>query len=308
MSVLDSIIEGVREDLAIRRVSLAQIQEAIDRAPAVRDPLATMLSQEMSLIAEVKRSSPSKGVLAQIADPAALAEQYAEAGASMISVLTERRRFGGSLDDLDAVRARVDIPVLRKDFMVDEYQFFEARAYGADVVLLIVAALGANQLKDYFQLASELGMRSLVEVHTHDELERALEISPEIVGINSRNLKTLEVNTGAFAELIPRLPADVVRVAESGITNRRDVDYAQNSGATAILVGEALVRAGEPATAVRELLGLGRLEQRALIRRSLMATSVNMVAALYLKHLLVHSMSLKLRMQARRWIQFFNLS
>ncbi len=261
MSVLDSIIEGVREDLAIRRVSLAQIQEAIDRAPAVRDPLATMLSQEMSLIAEVKRSSPSKGVLAQIADPAALAEQYAEAGASMISVLTERRRFGGSLDDLDAVRARVDIPVLRKDFMVDEYQFFEARAHGADVVLLIVAALGANQLKDYFQLASELGMRSLVEVHTHDELERALEISPEIVGINSRNLKTLEVNTGAFAELIPRLPADVVRVAESGITNRRDVDYAQNSGATAILVGEALVRAGEPVTAVRELLGLGRLER-----------------------------------------------
>ncbi len=261
MSVLDSIIEGVREDLAIRRVSLAQIQEAIDRAPAVRDPLATMLSQEMSLIAEVKRSSPSKGVLAQIADPAALAEQYAEAGASMISVLTERRRFGGSLDDLDAVRARVDIPVLRKDFMVDEYQFFEARAHGADVVLLIVAALGANQLKDYFQLASELGMRSLIEVHTHNELERALEISPEIVGINSRNLKTLEVDTGAFAELIPRLPADVVRVAESGITNRRDVDYAQNSGATAILVGEALVRAGEPATAVRELLGLGRLEQ-----------------------------------------------
>ncbi len=261
MSVLDSIIEGVREDLAIRRVSLAQIQEAIDRAPAVRDPLATMLSQEMSLIAEVKRSSPSKGVLAQIADPAALAEQYAEAGASMISVLTERRRFGGSLDDLDAVRARVDIPVLRKDFMVDEYQFFEARAHGADVVLLIVAALGANQLKDYFQLASELGMRSLIEVHTHNELERALEISPEIVGVNSRNLKTLEVDTGAFAELIPRLPADVVRVAESGITNRRDVDYAQNSGATAILVGEALVRAGEPATAVRDLLGLGRLEQ-----------------------------------------------
>ena len=261
MSVLDSIIEGVREDLAIRRVSLAQIQEAIDRAPAVRDPLATMLSQEMSLIAEVKRSSPSKGVLAQIADPAALAEQYAEAGASMISVLTERRRFGGSLDDLDAVRARVDIPVLRKDFMVDEYQFFEARAHGADVVLLIVAALGANQLKDYFQLASELGMRSLIEVHTHNELERALEISPEIVGVNSRNLKTLEVDTGAFAELIPRLPADVVRVAESGITNRRDVDYAQNSGATAILVGEALVRAGEPVTAVRELLGLGRLER-----------------------------------------------
>ena len=190
MSVLDSIIEGVREDLAERRKPLGQIQEGIDRAPLVRDPLSTMMSQEMSLIAEVKRSSPSKGSLALIADPAALAEQYAEAGATMISVLTERRRFGGSLEDLDAVRARVDIPILRKDFMVDEYQFFEARAHGADVVLLIVAALGAHQLKDYFQLATELGMRALIEVHTHDELERALEISPEIVGINSRNLKT----------------------------------------------------------------------------------------------------------------------
>ena len=180
MSVLDSIIEGVREDLATRRKPLAQIQEAIDRASAVRDPLPTMLSSNMSLIAEVKRSSPSKGSLATIADPAALAEQYAQAGATMISVLTERRRFGGSLEDLDAVRSRVDIPILRKDFMIDEYQFFEARAHGADVVLLIVAALGKNQLNDYLQLASELGMRALVEVHTHDELERALDISPEI--------------------------------------------------------------------------------------------------------------------------------
>ena len=139
MSVLDSIIEGVREDLAMRRTSMAEVAEAIDRAPAVRDPLATLLANEMSVIAEVKRASPSKGALAPITDPAALAEQYALAGASMISVLTERRRFGGSLDDLDTGRARVDIPLLRKDFMVDEYQFFEARAHGADVVLLIVA-------------------------------------------------------------------------------------------------------------------------------------------------------------------------
>ena len=259
MSVLDLIIEGVREDLAERRKPLGQIQEEIDRAPVVRDPLSTMMSQEMSLIAEVKRSSPSKGSLALIADPAALAEQYAQAGATMISVLTERRRFGGSLEDLDAVRARVDIPILRKDFMVDEYQFFEARAHGADVVLLIVAALGAHQLKDYFQLATELGMRALIEVHTHDELERALEISPDIVGINSRNLKTLDVDASAFAELIPRIPHSLVKVAESGITHRSDVDFAQKHGATAILVGEALVRAGDPSIAVRELLGLGRL-------------------------------------------------
>ena len=260
MSVLDSIIEGVREDLAMRRTSMAEVAEAIDRAPAVRDPLATLLVNQMSIIAEVKRSSPSKGVLAPITDPAALAEQYVLAGASMISVLTERRRFGGSLDDLDAVRARVDIAILRKDFMVDEYQFFEARAHGADVVLLIVAALSHNQLNDYHQLACELGMRVLVEVHTNDELERALDISPHIVGINSRNLKTLEVDAQTFAELIPRVPIGLVRVAESGISTRNDVDYAQRQGATAILVGEALVRASEPGTAMRELLGLDRLQ------------------------------------------------
>ena len=178
----------------------------------------------------------------------------------MIRVLTERRRFGGSLDDLVAVRSRVEIPVLRKDFMVDEYQFFEARANGADVVLLIVAALGSNQLKDYHALTLELGMRALVEVHTNDELEGALDISPQIIGINSRNLKTLDVDTSAFAELIPRIPQELVRVAESGISTRKDVEYAQNHGATAVLVGEALVKAGDSMAAVRELLGLDRLE------------------------------------------------
>ncbi|MSY01857.1 MAG: indole-3-glycerol-phosphate synthase TrpC, partial [Actinobacteria bacterium] len=194
MSVLDSIIEGVREDLASRRTSLSQLQEAIDSADPVRDSLPILLASEMSVIAEVKRSSPSKGALAPITDPAGLAEQYEAAGATLISVLTEQRRFGGSLADLDAVRSRVNVPVLRKDFMVDEYQFFEARAHGADVVLLIVAALSQSQLNDFHQLAEGLGMRALVEVHTNDELERALEISPRIVGVNSRNLKTLDVD------------------------------------------------------------------------------------------------------------------
>ncbi|MEI7539900.1 MAG: indole-3-glycerol phosphate synthase TrpC [Actinomycetes bacterium] len=259
MSVLDSIIEGVREDLAARRIPLGQLQEAIDQAVAVRDPLTTLLNSQMSVIAEVKRSSPSKGELATIKDPAALAEQYEVAGASIISVLTEQRRFGGSLADLDAVRARVNIPILRKDFMVDEYQFFEARAHGADVVLLIVAALSQSQLNDFHQLAEGLGMRALVEVHTNDELERALEISPRIVGVNSRNLRTLDVDAQSFAELIPRIPGDLVRVAESGISSRRDVEFAQNQGATAILVGEALVRAGDPTVALRELLGADRI-------------------------------------------------
>ena len=259
MSVLDSIIEGVREDLAARRKPLGQLQEAIDQVAPVRDPLSALLSSEMSVISEVKRSSPSKGALATIKDPAALAEQYEVAGASIISVLTEQRRFGGSLADLDAVRSRVNIPILRKDFMVDEYQFFEARAHGADLVLLIVAALSQSQLNDFHQLAEGLGMRALVEVHTNDELERALEISPRIVGVNSRNLKTLDVDAASFAELIPRIPHDLVRVAESGISTRSDVEFAQNQGATAILVGEALVRAGDPGAAMRELLGADRI-------------------------------------------------
>ncbi len=259
MSVLDSIIEGVREDLAQRRQPLGRLQEAIDQAAPVRDPLESLLVCQMSVIAEVKRASPSKGALARIEDPAALAQQYEIAGASVISVLTERRRFGGSLADLDAVRSRVNIPILRKDFMIDEYQFYEARAHGADVVLLIVAALSQSQLNDFHQLAEGLGMRALVEVHTHDELERALEISPQIVGINSRNLKTLEVDSKSFAELIPKIPTNLVRVAESGISTRADVEFAQNQGATAILVGEALVRAGDPAAAMRELLGADRI-------------------------------------------------
>ena len=255
MSVLDSIIEGVREDLAARRVSLAQLQEALEVAPAVRDCFPHLMSSEMSVIAEVKRSSPSKGALASIGDPAGLAATYEEAGAQVVSVLTEQRRFGGSLADLDAVRKAIDLPILRKDFMVDEYQFYEARAHGADVVLLIVAALSKNQLEDYFHLSTELGMRSLIEVHTNDELERALDISPEIIGVNSRNLKTLEVDSRAFAELIPQIPSSIARVAESGISTREDVVFAQECGATAILVGEALVRSESPSVAINQLLG-----------------------------------------------------
>ena len=255
MSVLSSIIEGVREDLAARRLPMGQLQEALETAPAVRDCLPFLISSEMSVIAEVKRSSPSKGALAPISDPAGLAAQYEEAGAHVVSVLTEQRRFGGSLSDLDAVRKAIDLPILRKDFMIDEYQFYEARAHGADVVLLIVAALSKNQLEDYFHLSTELGMRSLIEVHTNDELERALEISPEIIGVNSRNLKTLEVDARAFAELIPQIPSNIARVAESGISTREEVVFAQECGATAILVGEALVRSESPSVAINQLLG-----------------------------------------------------
>ena len=257
MSVLDSIIEGVREDLAKRRKSLGQLHDEMSQAPAPLDAHPVLKGDVMKVIAEVKRSSPSKGSLSAITDPAALAEKYQIAGASVISVLTEERRFKGSLADLTAVRSRVSIPILRKDFMVDEYQFFEARAHGADVVLLIVAALAKSQLRDFYDLATDLGMAVLIEVHTADELERAMEISPRIVGVNSRNLKTLEVNPAAFAELIPRIPNEVIRVAESGISRRADVEFAQSHGADAILVGEALVTSADANLAMRSLLGQG---------------------------------------------------
>ena len=255
MSVLDSIIEGVREDLAARRIGMAQLLEEVESADPVRDAYAALRSTDLAIIAEVKRSSPSKGELAAIADPAALALQYEQAGAQVVSVLTEQRRFHGSLADLVAVRSSISIPVLRKDFMVDEYQLYEARAHHADMVLLIVAALSAGQLKDYYDLARELGMSALIEVHTLDELEDAMAIEPQIVGVNSRNLKTLEVTQNAFAEILPRIPDEVIAVAESGIAVRADVEFAQSHGAKALLVGEALVRSNNPAQALRELRG-----------------------------------------------------
>lgn len=257
MSVLDSIIEGVREDLAKRRRPLGELHEQMSQAPAPLDAHAVLKGDQIKVIAEVKRASPSKGALSAIGDPAALAEQYENAGASVISVLTEERRFKGSLADLTSVRDRVSIPILRKDFMVDEYQFFEARAHGADMVLLIVAALAKSQLRDFYDLATEMGMAALIEVHTADELERAMEITPRIIGVNSRNLKTLEVNPVAFSELIPQIPNEVIRVAESGISQRSDVEFAQSHGADAILVGEALVISADPNLAMRTLLGQG---------------------------------------------------
>jgi indole-3-glycerol phosphate synthase len=253
MSVLDSIIEGVREDLAARRLPLSQLHELLEHAAA---PIAPNFpSDQMSVIAEVKRKSPSKGDLAEIPSPEKLAMQYQEAGAAAVSVLTEQRRFNGSLADFDAVRKEIQIPMLRKDFMVDEYQFYEARAHGADLVLLIVAGLSKSQLRDYYDLAAELGMNSLIEVHTNDELESAMEIDPKIVGVNSRNLKTLEVDSAVFKELIPRIPIDLTKVAESGISTRSDVLFAQEAGANVILVGEALVKAGDPIKSMSELLG-----------------------------------------------------
>src|SRR5689334_16776093 len=224
-SVLDDIVAGVREDLARREAALPinELLAHLGDAPAPRDPMPHFRARGSSVIAEVKRRSPSKGDLADIPDPAALAAAYARGGAAAISVLTEERRFGGSLADLHAVRAAVDLPVLRKDFVVDPYQLLEARAAGADLVLLIVAALPGDALVHLYDLTRELGLTALVEVHDEPETERAVALGARLVGVNARNLKTLEVDPATFGKLAPLVPADVVTVAESGITGVADV-------------------------------------------------------------------------------------
>jgi indole-3-glycerol phosphate synthase len=256
LNVLDQIIEGVREDLAERKklVEVNRVLEKMSEANPVIDVLPSLQSSKLSVIAEVKRSSPSKGALAEILDPADLALSYQAGGATAVSVLTESRKFGGSLADLAAVRSAVNIPILRKDFMVDEYQIFEARAYGADIVLLIVAALSDQQLSEYFALAKSLGMQVLVETHTLDEVERALLLDPEIIGVNARDLTTLKIDLEAFDRLAKAIPQGIVKVAESGITSLQDVISYRNSGAEAILVGEALVKDGDPAQMIQNFI------------------------------------------------------
>lgn len=244
MGVLDDIIVGVRADLAEReqQVDLATLRRRLDDVAPARDVLTDFRAPGISVISEVKRASPSKGALATIGDPAALAAEYQAGGASAISVLTERHRFNGSLADLDAVRARVDIPVLRKDFMVTEYQLVEARVHGADLCLLIVAALDDADLHRLHRVALDLGLTPLVEVHTPDETRRAVDLGAELIGVNNRNLQTLEVDIDQFGRLADLIPAGTVKVAESGLTGADDIALVHGQGADVVLVGEALVR------------------------------------------------------------------
>jgi indole-3-glycerol phosphate synthase len=214
-------------------------------------------SPGVQVIAEVKRASPSKGDLADIPDPTVLAARYAEGGASAISVLTEQRRFKGSLDDLRAVRAAVPTPLLRKDFVVTSYQLWEARAAGADLVLLIVAGLDPHELAELHAEAVSLGLTPLVEVHEEAEVDVALAAGARLVGVNARDLRTLEVHRDAFARVAPLIPDGVVRVAESGIRDAADVAEVVAQGADVVLVGEALVRNGDPVAALRDFRAAG---------------------------------------------------
>jgi indole-3-glycerol phosphate synthase len=259
MSVLDEILAGVAADLEERmaRTSLDGLKAQADRQNPALDPMPAFRADGVSVIAEVKRASPSRGDLAPIKDPAGLAADYAAGGAAAISVLTEERRFGGTLDDLRAVRGQVDVPVLRKDFITTSYQLWEARAAGADMALLIVAALEQNALESLVERARSIGLTPLVEVHDEEEVERAVEAVADLVGVNARNLKTLEVERSTFSRLSPLIPDGVVKVAESGVRGPHDVIEYAKAGAHVVLVGESLVKGDDPRASVADLVAAG---------------------------------------------------
>ena len=259
MGALNDIIAGVREDLAQRQklVPLDRLKERCQHVDPALNPMPALSGPGVAVIAEVKRSSPSKGALAEIADPAALAQDYEAGGAAAISVLTEERRFAGSLEDLVRVRCAVSVPVLRKDFIITAYQLFEARAAGADMALLIVAALTDPELVSLIERARSIGLTPLVEVHTADEVRRAVDAGATIIGVNARNLHTLSIEPNTFSRLAPQIPDGIVRVAESGVRGPHDVIELARAGADVVLVGEALVTGRDPRLGVADLVAAG---------------------------------------------------
>lgn len=249
--MLQQLLAGSLEDARMRRElrSLAQVEaDALARVPALDALEALAPADHIKVIAEVKRASPSRGDLADIPEPQALAAKYEAGGASVVSVLTEQRKFKGSLADLEAVRKAVSIPVLRKDFIGEEYQVFEARAAGADLVLLIVAALPQDTLLRLHTLIRELGMTPLVEAHSATEVARAVDLGAHLIGVNARDLSTFELDRDLFGRVADQIPAGVIRVAESAVLDVSDVMRYREAGADAVLVGEALVTSDPIAT------------------------------------------------------------
>ena len=256
--MLSDLTAGALADAAARRefVSYAEVEAAaLAQQPALNALEFLAPAEHIKVIAEVKRASPSRGDLAAISDPAALAVTYAANGASTISVLTEGRKFKGTLDDLRAVRAAVNVPVLRKDFIAEKYQILEARAAGADVVLLIVAALDQPLLAELNAFALSLGLTVLVETHSREELHRALDINAALIGVNARNLSTFELDRELFGSLVTEIPAGVIKVAESAVRNAADVQHYRDAGADVVLVGEALVTS-DPAATLQSFLAV----------------------------------------------------
>jgi indole-3-glycerol phosphate synthase len=256
-AILDEILRWKRAEVQRSQAALPlqAVQAAAAQAAAPREFAAALRRSGISLIAEIKRASPSKGPLRPDLDAVALARTYAQAGASALSVLTDEHYFQGSLEDLRSVRHNLGLPVLRKDFTIDPYQVYEARAAGADAILLIAAALDDEALASLHRLAVELGMAALVEVHSEAELARALKLGPAIIGVNNRDLQTFEVSLDTTARLRPLVPAGVALVSESGLHSRGDVARLEALGVDAILVGEALVRARDAGDKIQELIG-----------------------------------------------------
>jgi len=257
--VLADLTAGAVEDAEAR--ASERPLAAVEAAALAQRPALDVLSvlapaDRVKIIAEVKRASPSRGDLADIPDPALQARRYEEGGASAISVLTEGRKFKGSLADLEAVKAAVSLPVLRKDFIATEYQILEARASGADLVLLIVAALEQDLLARLHALVLELGMTPLVETHSADEVDRASDLGAKLVGVNARDLSTFQLDRDLFGRLADRIPADAVKIAESAVLAPADVAHYRAAGADVVLVGEALVT-NDPVSTLRAFLEAG---------------------------------------------------
>lgn len=254
--VLADLTAGAVADAERRSQSrpLAVVERDAFARPAAKDALSYLApADRVKIIAEVKRASPSRGALAEIPDPAHQAALYETGGASAISVLTEERRFGGSLADLEAVTARVSLPVLRKDFIATRYQVLEARAAGADLVLLIVAGLEPDVLRDLYGFILELGMTPLVETHSAEELEAAIDLGAALIGVNARNLKTLELDRDLFGRLVDRIPDSAIKIAESAVLTPADVAHYRSAGADVVLIGEALVT-GDPVATLESFL------------------------------------------------------
>ena len=278
MNILDTIVEQKKREVAklpVRLIAAGDLRDALLERGEQRDFLAALRgASRIALIAEVKKASPSAGVICKDFDPVRIAKKYEAAGASCLSVLTDKKFFQGSLDYLRQIRAAVKLPLLRKDFIIDERQILEAIEWGADAILLIVAILSDEQLKKFHSLATEAGLAVLVEVHDEAELERAMKISPALIGVNNRNLKNFKVDLATTEILAAKMedgrlrmvktsapssllnsPSSPILVAESGIHTRADVKRLEKCGAKAILVGESLMRGGDIQTKVREVIG-----------------------------------------------------
>jgi indole-3-glycerol phosphate synthase len=261
LNILDKIVEQKKREVAqlpARLIAAGDLRDAMLEHGERRDFIAALKNPragKIGLIAEVKKASPSAGVICQDFDPVKIAKEYEAAGASCLSVLTDEKFFQGSLDYLHQIRAAVKLPLLRKDFIIDERQILEAIEWGADAILLIVAILTDAQLAKFHSLATEAGLAVLVEVHDEEELERALKISPALIGVNNRNLKTFKVDLATTEELAKKIGTGKILVAESGVHTRTDVERLKKCGAGAILVGESLMKQGNIGAKVRELIG-----------------------------------------------------